>query len=68
MTKIIFLVEEDYKGGFFATALEESIFTGGETYDEIKTNVKEAVSCHFDEDKKPKLIRLHFVKDEVFLA
>ncbi len=35
MIEIIFLVEEDYEGGFFATALEESIFTDGETYDEL---------------------------------
>ena len=34
--------------------------------DELRVNVKEAVSCHFeDESHAPTLIRLHFVKDEL---
>lgn len=33
--------------------------------EEIKINIKEAVECHFDEGKKPKLIRLHMIKEEV---
>jgi len=28
--------------------------------------VKDAVKCHFEINNLPKLIRLHFVKDEVF--
>ena len=61
MTEIIFLIEESPEGGFIATALGESIFTDGENYEEIKRNIKDEVDCHFDEDKKPKLIRLHIV-------
>ncbi|HEY5392839.1 MAG TPA: hypothetical protein VIJ57_12025 [Hanamia sp.] len=68
MTEIIFLIEESPEGGFIATALGESIFTDGENYEEIKRNIKDAVDCHFDEKRKPKLIRLHIVKDEVILA
>ena len=68
MTEIIFLIEESREGGFIATALGESIFTDGENYEEIKRNIKDAVDCHFDEKRKPKLIRLHIVKDEVILA
>ena len=27
--------------------------------------VQDAVRCHFDEGARPRLIRLHFVRDEV---
>lgn len=68
MNEIIFLIEKAPEGGYTARALGESIFTEGETFDETKRNIKEAVACHFEEDKKPKLIRLHLVKEEVILA
>ena len=68
MNEIIFLIEEAPEGGFTARALGESIFTEGETLEETKKNIKDAVDCHFDDDKKPKLIRLHTVKEEVILA
>ena len=68
MNEIIFLIEEAPEGGYTARALGESIFTAGDTFEETKKNIKEAVECHFDEGKKPKLIRLHMVKEEVILA
>jgi predicted RNase H-like HicB family nuclease len=68
MNEIIFLVEEALEGGYTARALGESIFTEGETLEETKKNIKDAVNCHFDEDKKPKLIRIHMIKEEVILA
>jgi len=68
MNEIIFLIEEAAEGGYTARALGESIFTEGETFEETKRNIRDAVDCHFDEDKKPKLIRLHTVKEEVILA
>jgi hypothetical protein len=30
--------------------------------------VKDAVGCHFDPGKGPKIIRLHYVRDEVVAA
>jgi predicted RNase H-like HicB family nuclease len=68
MNEIIFLVEEALEGGYTARALGESIFTEGETLEETKKNIKDAVNCHFDDDKKPKLIRIHMIKEEVILA
>lgn len=68
MNEIIFLIEEEPEGGYIARALGEGVFTEGETLEETKKNIKEAVDCHFDEEKKPKLIRLHIVKEEVILA
>ena len=61
----VFLVEESMDGGYEARALGHSIFTEGESLDEIKESVKDAVRCHFDDDDLPQVVRLHFVKDEV---
>ncbi|MFN8346006.1 MAG: 2-oxoisovalerate dehydrogenase [Spirosomataceae bacterium] len=67
MSELIFVVEEDVEGGYSARALGENIFTQGETIDELKQMIRDAVACHYDSlDSTPKLIRLHFVKDEVF--
>lgn len=34
--------------------------------EELRNNVREAVDCYFDETMEaPKVIRLHFVRDEV---
>jgi predicted RNase H-like HicB family nuclease len=66
MSEIIFLVEEAPEGGYFAKSMGYSIFTEGETIDEVKENIKDAVKCHFDEDEMPKLVRMHFVRDVVF--
>lgn len=68
MSEIIFLVEDAPEGGFSARALGHSIFTAAATEQELREMVKDAVSCHFDEGESPKLIRLHYVRDEVIHA
>lgn len=65
MNELIFLIEEAVEGGYNARALGESIFTQGKTLEEIKSNIKDAVKCHFDEGNKPKILRFHTVIDEV---
>jgi predicted RNase H-like HicB family nuclease len=67
MMEIIFDVREDeVDGGYTASALGVGIHTQGETLEELRANVKEAVDCYFDETMvAPKVIRLHFVRDEV---
>ena len=66
-SEIIFEVSEDeIDGGYSASALGYGIHTQGDTIEELRRNVKEAVECYFDETmKRPTLIRLHFVRDEV---
>jgi predicted RNase H-like HicB family nuclease len=67
MNELIFIVEEDLDGGYSANALGVSIFTQGDTIEELKTNIKDALKCHFDSEAEiPKIIRLHQVKEEVF--
>ncbi len=68
MKEIIFLVEEAPEGGYTARALGESIFTEADTREELQAQVREAVRCHFEEGKAPKVIRLHFVREEVISA
>jgi len=67
MSEIIFIVEESVEGGLEARALGQSIFTEGESMDELKENIREAIRTHFEENA-PKVVRLHYVKDEVFAA
>jgi hypothetical protein len=67
-TEIIFTVEESLEGGYEAQALGHDIFTQADSLDELKAEVQDAVRCHFEEKDRPKLIRLHFVKDEVISA
>jgi predicted RNase H-like HicB family nuclease len=63
--EIVFLIEESPEGGFEAHALGISIFTDGETLEVVKENVREAVRCHFEDKEQPRVVRLHYVKDEV---
>jgi hypothetical protein len=68
MNEIIFLVEEAPEGGFTARALGQSIFTEADTLEDLRKNVRDAVECHGEEGRRPQLIRLHFVREEVIQA
>jgi len=66
MNEIIFEVREDEaEGGFVARALGQSIVTQADTWEELRTNVRDAVRCHFEEGQAPRVIRLHRVFDEL---
>ena len=66
-SEIIFEVSEDeIDGGYSASALGYGIHTEADTLEELRRNVREAVDCYFDSTMDcPKVIRLHFVRDEV---
>lgn len=66
MNEIFFIAEDSTEGGYEARALEHSIFTEAETLDELRSQIRKAVQCHFDEKDRPEMIRGHFVKEEVF--
>jgi len=68
MSEIIFIVEEAPEGGYIARALGQSIFVQAETLDEVHSQVRDAVRCHFEDGESPPVIRLHFVRDEVISA
>ncbi|RLE24406.1 MAG: 2-oxoisovalerate dehydrogenase [Acidobacteria bacterium] len=63
--ELVVLVEEAPEGGFTAKALGAALFTEGDTFEEVEANVRDAVLCHFEEAERPRVVRLHFVRDHV---
>lgn len=70
MTEILFIVEESDEGGYTAHAVNASIITEADSLEALREQVRDAVRCHFDDDdvNRPKLIRLHLVRDEIIAA
>jgi len=67
MTEIVFLVEEDPESGYTARAIGESIFTQAEDLPKLREMVRDAIECHFPVlEERPRMVRLHAVRDEVF--
>jgi predicted RNase H-like HicB family nuclease len=65
-SEIIFEVTESEEGGYCASALGCGITTQGETLEELRAMVRDAVDCYFDDPTQaPRIIRLHFVRDEL---
>jgi hypothetical protein len=67
-SEIIFSIQESPEGGYEARALGHAIFTQADSMEELKTMLRDAVACHFSEDTKPQVIRLHMVRDVVISA
>ena len=67
-SEIIFSIQESPEGGYEARALDHSIFTQAENFEDLKRMVRDAVACHFDAADRPSVIRLHLVRDEVISA
>jgi hypothetical protein len=55
-SELIFLVQESAEGGYEAKALSESIFTEADSLDELKAMIKDAVNCHFNSRRHPRII------------
>ena len=68
MTEIVFVVDEAPEGGYTARALGASIVTEADSLAELRRMVQDAVRCHFDDGDAPKVIRLHFVREEVLAS
>ena len=64
MREIIFEVTEAPEGGYDARARGHSVFTQGDDWDDLRKMVRDAVLCHFDDGEAPRVIRLHFVREE----
>lgn len=65
-TEIVFLVEDDPDGGYTARALGPAIFTQADDLEKLRERILDAVRCHFPDDaQRPKMVRLHQVRDEV---
>ncbi|MGW8256574.1 MAG: type II toxin-antitoxin system HicB family antitoxin [Thermoguttaceae bacterium] len=69
MTEIVFQVEDDPEGGYTAKALGAAICTQADSLEELRTMIRDAVCCHFENsEQRPKMIRLHFCRDEVIVT
>ncbi len=64
-TELVFLVEEAAEGGYTARALGEAIFTEADDLDQLRAMVRDAVACHFEDEARPRVVRLHLVHDEL---
>ena len=65
MSELVFEVTQEADGGYCAECLTESIFTQGNTWDELRGNVREAVAAFYFDRPKPASIRLHLIRDEM---
>jgi len=63
--ELILEIRDAEEGGYCARALGHPIFTEAETWEELRANVLEAISLHFEDSPvRPRLVQLHYVKDE----
>ena len=65
MNELVFIVPQEADGGFVAEALGESIITQADTWEELRANVREAVTAFYFDRPAPRSLRLHLVRDEV---
>jgi hypothetical protein len=64
--ELIFEVRDAEERGYCVRAPGHAIFTQAETWDELRANVLEATSLHFEDGAThPRLVQLHYVKDEL---
>jgi len=56
--EILFFVVESSEGGYEARADDHSIYTEGETLQEVREAIEDAVRCHFEETDMPQFIKL----------
>ena len=65
VTELIFEVTQENDGGYCAECLTENIFTQGDSWEELRSNVREAVGAFYFDKPGPERIRLHLVRDEM---
>lgn len=65
MKELVFDVIQEADGGYVAEALGESIITEADTWEKLRTNVREAVKAFYFDQPAPTSIRLRLVRDEV---
>jgi predicted RNase H-like HicB family nuclease len=65
MNELIFEVTQETDGGFCAECLTENIVTQGDSWEELRANVKDAVAAFFFDRPAPRHVRLRLVRDEM---
>ena len=65
MTELVFEAVQEADGGYCAECLTENIFTQGDTWEDLRSNVIDATAAFFFDEARPRRMRLHLVRDEV---
>jgi predicted RNase H-like HicB family nuclease len=65
MQELVFEITQESDGGYVAEALGEGIFTEGDTWEELRRNVADAVEAWYFDGEKPARVRLRLVRDEM---
>ena len=65
MSELVFEVVQEADGGYCAECLTENIFTQADSWDELRRNVREAVTAFYFDGTAPASVRLHLVRDEI---
>ena len=50
MAELVFVVESCPEGGYIARALGQSIFTCAESIEDLRTQITDAIDCHFEDE------------------
>ena len=65
VAELIFEITQEGDGGYSAECLTEAIFTQGDSWAELRQNIKEAVAAFYFDRPQPEQIRMHLVRDEI---
>jgi predicted RNase H-like HicB family nuclease len=65
MPELVFEVVQEADGGYCAECLTENIFTEGDTWEQLRNNVREATTAFFFDRPRPASVRLRLVRDEI---
>jgi len=68
INELLFEITQESDGGYVAECLTENIFTQGDSWEELRDNVIDAVKAFFFDSEMPTSIRLHLVRDEFVSA
>ena len=72
MDEITFQVQRDEESGWLVASWDApagagGITTQGKDLRDLQEQIIEAVACHFDGEKAPRRIRLHFISDPILI-
>ncbi len=63
--ELVFEVVQEEDGGYCAECLTENIFTEGDTWEQLRSNMVEATTAYFFDRPRPERIRLYLIRDEI---
>jgi predicted RNase H-like HicB family nuclease len=58
-SELVFKVTKESDGGYSAECVTENIFTQGDTWEELRANVKDAVEAFFFDAPVPSILKLN---------